>query len=302
MTLKKFFFALLAAVSTATVATMTTTAAAVGGPEVKFVGTTASRTDAESLQRGARLFVNHCLNCHSAQYMRYNKLVDLKLTEDQIKQNLMFTTDKLGETMKVALTAKDGKEWFGAIPPDLSVMARSYTAAVIEGSSDSPPDVLAAYLRGFYQDDSRETGWNNLVSPNIGMPHVLTELAGVNKLVETVFKTDGKDLKTDHDAEAKAKAAFIAAQTMSSFEHHVDKKGGKIENSYIVKTLTNVKPGSMTPQQFDIAIADLVNFMSYVAEPNKAKRIQIGIIMMFLLAFMLGAAIWMKKEFWKDIH
>ena len=302
MTLKKFFFALLAAVSTATVATMTTTAAAVGGPEVKFVGTTASRTDAESLQRGARLFVNHCLNCHSAQYMRYNKLVDLKLTEDQIKQNLMFTTDKLGETMKVALTAKDAKEWFGAIPPDLSVMARSYTAAVIEGSSDSPPDVLAAYLRGFYQDDSRETGWNNLVSPNIGMPHVLTELAGVNKLVETVFRTDGKDLKTDHDAEAKAKAAFIAAQTMSSFEHHVDKKGGKIENSYIVKTLTNVKPGSMTPQQFDIAIADLVNFMSYVAEPNKAKRIQIGIIMMFLLAFMLGAAIWMKKEFWKDIH
>ena len=299
MTLKKFFFALLAAASVTMVAT---TAVASGGPEVRFVGTTADRTDAESLQRGARLFVNHCLNCHSAQYMRYNKLVDLSLTEDQIKQNLMFTTDKLGDTMKSAMTAKDAKEWFGAIPPDLSVMARSYTAAAIEGSSDSPPDVLAAYLRGFYQDDTRETGWNNMVSPNIGMPHVLTELAGVNKLVETVFKADGKELKTDHDAEAKAKAAFIAAQTMSQFEHHVDKKDGKIQNSYIVKTLANVKPGSMTPQQFDIAIADLVNFMSYVAEPNKAKRIQIGIIMMFLLAFMLGAAIWMKKEFWKDVH
>ena len=299
MTLKKHFFALLAVGS---IATMTTLAVAAGGPEVKFVGTTASRTDAESLQRGARLFVNHCLNCHSAQYMRYNKLVDLSLTEDQIKQNLMFTTDKIGDTMKSAMSAKDAKEWFGAIPPDLSVMARSYTASVIEGSSDSPPDVLAAYLRGFYQDDSRDTGWNNMVSPNIGMPHVLTELAGVNKLVETVFKADGKELKTDHDAEAKAKAAFIAAQTMSSFEHHVDKKDGKIENRYIVKTLNNVTPGSMTPQQFDIAMADLVNFMSYVAEPHKAKRIQIGIIMMFLLAFMLGAAIWLKKEFWKDIH
>ena len=299
MILKKYFFALLAVIATLTTAT---TVAASGGPEVKFVGTTASRTDAESLQRGARLFVNHCLNCHSAQYMRYNKLVDLSLTEDQIKQNLMFTTDKIGDTMKAAITAKDAKDWFGAVPPDLSVMARSYTAAAIEGSSDSPPEVLAAYLRGFYQDDSRETGWNNMVSPNIGMPHVLTELAGVNRLVETVFKADGKALKTDHDAEAKAQGAFIAAQTMSSFEHHVDKKEGKVENRYIVKTLTNVTPGSMTPQQFDIAIADLVNFMSYVAEPNKAKRIQIGIIMMFLLAFMLGAAIWMKKEFWKDIH
>ena len=177
MSLKKQFFALLAVVS---IAMMTTLAVAAGGPEVKFVGTTANRTDAESLQRGARLFVNHCLGCHSAQYMRYNKLVDLSLTEDQIKQNLMFTTDKIGDTMKAAITAKDAKEWFGAIPPDLSVMARSYSASSIEGSSSSPPDVLAAYLRGFYQDDARDTGWNNMVSPNIGMPHVLTELSGVN--------------------------------------------------------------------------------------------------------------------------
>lgn len=203
----------------------------------------------------------------------------------------MFTTDKIGDTMKVALNPKDAKEWFGAVPPDLSVMARSYST-----------ERLAAYLRGFYQDDSRETGWNNVASPNIGMPHVLHELSGTNKLVETVFMADGKDMKTDHDAEAKAKAAFIALQTMSTFEHHVDKKDGKIENKYIVKTLSNVKPGSMTPVQYDIAVADIVNFMDYVAEPNKAKRIQIGIIMLFLLAFLLAAAIWLKKEFWKDIH
>ncbi len=262
-----------------------------GGPEVKYVGVTADRTDIESLQRGARLFVNYCLNCHSAQYMRYNRLTDLKLSEDQIKQNLMFTTDKIGDTMKVALNPKDAKEWFGAVPPDLSVMARSYTT-----------EKLAAYLRGFYQDDARETGWNNMVAPNIGMPHVLHQLSGTNKLVETVFKADGKDVKTDHDAEAKAKAAFIAAQTMASFEHHTDKKDGKVENKYIVRTLTNASPGSMTPVQYDIAIADLVNFMDYVAEPHKAKRIQIGIIMLFLLSFLLAAAIWLKKEFWKDIH
>jgi ubiquinol-cytochrome c reductase cytochrome c1 subunit len=275
---------------------------AAGGPEVKFVGVTADRTDIASLQRGARLFVNHCLNCHSAQYMRYNRLLDLNLTEDQVKQNLMFTGQKLGDTMTVTMNPKEAKEWFGAAPPDLSVMARSYTASSVAGSSGSPPLVLAAYLRGFYQDDSRETGWNNLVSPNIGMPHVLHELSGVNKLVDTVYVADGKTIKTDHDAEAKAKAAFIAAQTMSAFEHHVDKKDGKIENKYIVRTLVNATPGSMTPVQFDVAIADLVNFMEYVAEPNKAKRIQIGIIMMFLLAFRRVAASWLKKEFWKDVH
>ena len=279
-----------------------TVALGVSGPEVKFVGVTADRTDIASLQRGARLFVNHCLNCHSAQYMRYNRLTDLNLTEDQIKQNLMFTGEKLGDTMKVALNPKDAKEWFGAAPPDLSVMARSYTAATISGSSGSPSATLAAYLRGFYQDDSRETGWNNLVSPNIGMPHVLHELSGTNKLVETVYVADGKELKTDNDAEAKAKAAFIASQTMTAFEHHVVKKAGKVEHKYIVRTLVNTAPGSMTPVQYDVAIADLVNFMDYVAEPNKAKRIQIGILMMFLLVFLLGAAIWLKKEFWKDIH
>jgi ubiquinol-cytochrome c reductase cytochrome c1 subunit len=277
-------------------------ALASGGPEIKFVGVTADRTDIASLQRGARLFVNHCLNCHGAQYMRYNRLLDLQLTEDQIKQNLMFTGEKLGDTMKSALNPKDAKEWFGAAPPDLSVMARSYTAAAVSGSSEAPAAVLAAYLRGFYQDDSRETGWNNLVSPNIGMPHVLNDLSGTNKLVETVYIADGKEMKTDHDAEGKAKAAFIASQTMAAFEHHVDKKDGKVENKYIVRTLVNATPGSMTPVQFDVAVADLVNFMEYVAEPNKAKRIQIGIIMMFLLAFFLGAAIWLKKEFWKDVH
>ena len=299
MTLKKYFSAVLTA---ACMAATATSVFASGGPEVKFVGVTADRTDIASLQRGARLFVNHCLNCHSAQYMRYNRLTDLNLTEEQIKQNLMFTTDKIGDTMKVALNPKDAKEWFGAAPPDLSVMARSYSASAVSGSSDAPPAVLAAYLRGFYQDDSRETGWNNLVSPNIGMPHVLNELSGTNKLVETVYVADGKDMKTDHDAEAKAKAAFIAAQTMSSFEHLTDKKDGKIENRYIVKTLVNAVPGSMTPVQYDVAIGDIVNFMEYVAEPNKAKRIQIGIIMMFLLVFLLAAAIWLKKEFWKDIH
>ncbi|TAG48106.1 MAG: cytochrome c1 [Betaproteobacteria bacterium] len=264
---------------------------AAGGPEVKIVGTTADRTDVASLQRGARLFVNHCLNCHSAQYMRYNRLTDLKLTPDQIKQNLMFTTDKIGDTMKAAISPKDAKEWFGAVPPDLSVMARSYTT-----------ERLGAYLRGFYKDDTREIGWNNLVSPNIGMPHVLHELSGTNTVKATVFKADGKEVKDDSAAKALAQKAFIASNTMATFEHHVEKKDNKVESSYIVKTMVPGTDGRMTPPQFDVAMADLTNFMDYVAEPHKAKRIQLGILVMFLLSILLAAAIWLKKEFWKDVH
>jgi ubiquinol-cytochrome c reductase cytochrome c1 subunit len=270
---------------------LSSVAVASEGPEVKIVGTSASRTDVESLQRGARLFVNHCLNCHSAQYMRYNRLTDLNLTPDQIKQNLMFTTDKIGDTMKSAINPKDAKEWFGAVPPDLSVMARSYTT-----------ERLGAYLRGFYKDDKRETGWNNLISPNIGMPHVLSELSGTTTLSETVFKADGKDVKDSHAAEALAKKAFVAASTMSAFEHRVDKKDGKVEETFIVKSLVPGTDGTMNATQFDIAMADLTNFMDFVAEPHKAKRIQLGILVMFLLTILLGAAVWLKKEYWKDVH
>lgn len=123
--------------------------------------------DQESLQRGARMFVNYCLNCHSAGSMRYSRLQDLGLTEDQIKDNLMFAAEKAGETMKVGMTRSDGKAWFGATPPDLSVIARSRGA-----------DWLYTYLRGFYRDDSRATGWNNTVFDKVGMPHAMWTLQG----------------------------------------------------------------------------------------------------------------------------
>lgn len=123
--------------------------------------------DQESLQRGARMFVNYCLNCHSAGSMRYSRLQDLGLTEDQIKDNLMFAAEKPGETMRVGMSKSDGKTWFGATPPDLSVIARSRGA-----------DWLYTYLRGFYRDETRATGWNNTVFDKVGMPHVLWNLQG----------------------------------------------------------------------------------------------------------------------------
>lgn len=118
--------------------------------------------DLVSLQSGARTFVNYCLNCHSAQYMRYNRLTDIGLTEAQIRDNLMFAADKVGDTMTVAMTPKDGKAWFGVPPPDLSVISRSRGA-----------DWLYTYLRTFYRDDKTPSGWNNRVFANAAMPHVL---------------------------------------------------------------------------------------------------------------------------------
>jgi ubiquinol-cytochrome c reductase cytochrome c1 subunit len=121
--------------------------------------------DLVSLQAGARTFVNYCLNCHGAQYMRYNRLTDLGLTEAQITDNLMFAADKVGDTMTVAMRAKDGKAWWGVPPPDLSVIARSRGA-----------DWLYTYLRTFYCDDKTPSGWNNRVFAGAAMPHVLWQV------------------------------------------------------------------------------------------------------------------------------
>ena len=123
--------------------------------------------DLASLQTGAKLYVNYCLGCHSAQYMRYNRLTDLGLTEEQIRNNLLFTAEKVGETMRIPLEAKAGKQWFGVAPPDLSVVARS------RGT-----DWLYTYLRTFYPDPKTVTGWNNALFENVAMPHALWTLQG----------------------------------------------------------------------------------------------------------------------------
>ena len=128
-------------------------------------------SDKQSLQRGARIFVNYCLNCHSANYMRYNRLMDIGLSENIIKQNLLFTSTKVGDTMSIAMSNDDSKKWFGASPPDLTVVARSRGV-----------DWIYSYMRGFYRDKTREMGWNNKVYLNSAMPHILWELQGEQKL------------------------------------------------------------------------------------------------------------------------
>ena len=138
--------------------------------------------DSASLQAGARTFANYCMNCHGAQFMRYNRLSDIGLNEAQIKDNLLFAGDRVGNTMKTALTAKDGKAWFGVAPPDLTVIARS------RGS-----DWLYTYLRTFYRDPKTPTGWNNAVFPNVGMPHALWTLQGERALEIVAPKGNGHE-------------------------------------------------------------------------------------------------------------
>ena len=134
-----------------------------------------SVSDKAALQNGAKLFVNYCLNCHGASYMRYKNLVDLGLTEQQVKDNLMFTSDKIGGLMAVAARAEEQKQWFGATPPDLTIIARARGEA---GNAGAGADWLYTYLRSFYRDENRPTGWNNVVFENVGMPHVLYGLQG----------------------------------------------------------------------------------------------------------------------------
>jgi ubiquinol-cytochrome c reductase cytochrome c1 subunit len=137
--------------------------------------------DLVSLQAGARTFVNYCMGCHGAQYMRYNRLTDLGLTEAQIRDNLMFSAEKVGETMKVAMTVKDGKAWFGVPPPDLSVIARARGA-----------DWLYTYLRTFHRDARSAHGWNNKVFPAAAMPHVLWKVQEESSVVQ--YDTTVRDL------------------------------------------------------------------------------------------------------------
>lgn len=158
---------LLATLAVATAA-LSAPAIAGGGGNVHLDKAPVNLHDMPSLQRGAQIFVNNCLNCHSAQFMRWGHLTQLGLTEDQIKANLAFNPDaKMGDYMTVAMDAKDAKTWFGGQPPDLTLVAR------VRGS-----DWLYTFLRSFHVDAGSPTGWNNTVFANVGMPHVLHDLQG----------------------------------------------------------------------------------------------------------------------------
>jgi ubiquinol-cytochrome c reductase cytochrome c1 subunit len=243
-----------------------------GDDTLHMVPAPINRLDDESLQRGARNFVNYCMGCHSAQYMRYNRLTDIGLTEQQIKDNLILTNAKIGDTMISSMTADQARDWFGAIPPDLSVEAR------VRGA-----DWLYNYFLGFYRDDKSTTGWNNLVFNNVAMPHVLWQLQGTRVLKETEFEDF-----------AAAKAASVAAQGLTSLEAVGDK--------WKLTTFDMQTPGTLTEVQYQAFAADLVNYLDYMSEPAKNHRIQMGIIVLMFLAVLFILAYLLKLDYWRKLH
>mgnify|MGYP000172660452 FL=1 len=233
--------------------------AVASGPELHLDKAPVS-TDPAALANGAKLFVNYCLNCHGASYMRYNRLQQIGLSEQMIKDNLMFTADKIGEPMRIAMQRDEAKAWFGAAPPDLTVIARSRASEFGSGA-----DWLYTYLRSFYRDSERPTGWNNVIFENVGMPHVLYELQG-----EQVAKVTEAD----------------------------DGHGGKVKTI----SLEQGKPGKMSKEEYDKATADLVSYLVWMGEPMADTRKTIGTVVLAFLGLLFVLSYLLKKNYWKDVH
>jgi ubiquinol-cytochrome c reductase cytochrome c1 subunit len=211
--------------------------------------------DIDSLQRGARNFMNYCSGCHSLKYLRYNRMAaDLKIPESQLVSNLMFTSEKPFEDINSAMPL-DADGWFGRQPPDLSLIARARGV-----------DYVYSFLKGFYVDNTRIWGVNNLYSPNVAMPHVLYERQGLQKPV----------FKNEPDERGSARMVLVGVEAMT--------------------------PGAMKPEEYDQFVRDIANFLDYAGEPIKAKRQSMGVfVILFLLVFFVFAYM-LKKEYWKDVH
>jgi ubiquinol-cytochrome c reductase cytochrome c1 subunit len=217
-------------------------------------------TDLRSLQNGAKLFVNYCIGCHSAAFMRYNRLRDIGLTEAQIKANLLFATDRVGDTMKSAIDPKQAKEWFGANPPDLTVISRSRS-----GHGGTGPDYLYTFLRTFYRDDTRPTGWNNLAFPNVGMPNPLWELQGQRRPIYEEREEHG-------------------------------------EKIHVVTGWDQLTPGTMTPLQYEHAVGDLVNYLQWMGEPAANTRVRVGVWVLIFLGIFSFIAWRLNASYWRAVR
>ena len=228
-------------------------ASAAGGGDIKQ--SFANISDQASLQRGASLFMNYCSGCHSLSMQRYSRTAqDLGLTEAQLMQNLNFSPAKFGEQIQGSMRPADGQAWFGKTPPDLSLVARAKPGGA---------DWTYTFLKSFYVDESRPSGWNNTLLPNASMPNVLWELQGTQRAVHEEGTAEGA---------AHAPKLELGA------------------------------PGKLSPEEFDRSVRDITAFLKYVAEPSALQRESTGVwVILFLAAFTMLAWL-LKKEYWKDVH
>lgn len=237
-------------------------ALALANSDVQLLDIQADHTNKESLQNGAKMFVNYCMGCHSLKYMRYERVAtDLGIPPELMQEHLNFAgkpigdiyaSKKIGELMTIAADEKTQKRWFGATPPDLTLATRARGG----------PDWMYTYLMSFYKDDSRPYGVNNKVFKDVGMPHVLADLQGLQEC-----------------------------------EVHVDE-----HNAKQVGKCKITQPGSMTREEYEIAVYDLVNFLDYAAEPYKSVRTALGLKVLAFVLLFLFVAVLLNREYWKDIH
>lgn len=218
--------------------------------------------DTASLQRGAQTFTNYCMGCHSMEHARYNRVAkDLDIPESMMMENLVFADGKkFGDLMTIAMDKVDSKRWFGATPPDLTLVARVRR-----------PDWLYTYLRSFYEDPMRPWGVNNVVFKDVGMPHVLAGLQG-RQVMGTA------QVAVDFDT--------LTGQEITE-EHH--------------GVLYLEEEGSLTAEEYDKVVFDLVNFMVYMAEPIALERQRLGWWVLLFLAIFFVPVYMLNKEFWRDV-
>ncbi len=227
---------------------------------------TADFDDKESLQRGLKYFTNYCMGCHSANFSRYERVADdLEIPHELMLENVIFTGQNIGGLMEISMPDDKAKAWFGVTPPDLTLAARARS-----------PEWLYTYLRNFYQDDSRPVGVNNRVFPNVGMPHALIELQGLPQCVPG----------PKHDSHGNV----------------VRDDGGQPVNDACGDIAVGDVKGLMSPEEYDQAVYDLVNFMEYVAEPGAENRKRIGIYVFLFLSVLLVFTWLLNREYWKDVH
>ena len=226
--------------------------------------------DKASLQRGAQVYMNYCLGCHSLKYARYKKVSeDLEIPLSMFQENLIFGDQKMGDLIQVGMDPKEAKEWFGNAPPDLTLEAG------LRG-----PDWIYTYLTSFYIDESRPLGVNNKVYENVGMPHVLIDMQGTPRSVcKQIPKfADNGGIKQDPltgEQLTEEKCGFL-----------------QVDNG----------TGEMTPEKFDKTMLDLTNFLAYMTDPLKVERETIGTYVLLYLFIFTMLSYLLYREFKKDLH
>jgi ubiquinol-cytochrome c reductase cytochrome c1 subunit len=244
-----------------------------------------------SLQSGAQTYMNYCLACHSLKYMRYETLVEgLGVPAEIVEKNLMFTGDRITDHITNNLPEDDSQAWFGKAPPDLTLSAR------VRGA-----DWLYTYLKSFYADENRPFGVNNSLFKDVGMPHILAPLQG-----QQVKSNLAKDLESKI---ASADLAIAIANSDNDDAKAASQRTIFDEATEALVQLKNEKgyfeiatAGSMTDDEYDETVRDLVNFMDYAAEPVKLERKVLGVKVILFLLFLFALTYFLKKEYWKDIH